>query len=136
MLQNLSLRLRIFLIFAGLAFGALAGLTGGLVFGYRQLGTPETLNAFVQVGMLAGAVVLGLVTWVWYLFDVNVAKPIDVLSGALRARAHADVSGALDSRIAQYLGDLAPAATAAAASLAETRNALAEAVARETTRLA
>ena len=136
MLQNLSLRLRIFLIFAGLAAGALAGLTAGLVFGYRQLGTPETLNAFVQVGMLAGAVVLGLVTWVWYLFDLNVAKPIDILSGALRARAHADVSGAVDSRIAQYRGDLAPAATAAAASLAETRNALAEAVARETTRLA
>ena len=136
MVQNLSLRLRIFLIFAGLAAGALAGLTAGLIFGYRQLGTPETLNAFVQVGMLAGAVVLGLVTWVWYLFDLNVAKPIDILSGALRARAHADVTGTLDSRIAQYLGDLAPAATAAAASLAETRNALAEAVARETTRLA
>lgn len=136
MLHRLSLRLRIFLIFAGLAAGALAGLTGGLVFGYRSLGTPETLNAFVQVGLLAGMVVLGLVTWVWYLFDLNVAKPIDILSGALRARAHAHVTGDMDTAIARYLGDLAPAATAAAASLAETRNALAEAVARETTRLA
>ncbi|WP_149141006.1 exonuclease domain-containing protein [Gemmobacter caeruleus] len=135
MLHKLSLRLRIFLIFAGLALGALAGLAGGLVFGYRQLGTPETLNAFVQVGMLAGLVVLGLVTWVWYLFDLNVAKPIDILSGALRARAHSDVSGEMDAALARYLGDLAPAATAAAASLSETRNALAEAVARETTRL-
>ncbi|WP_054301577.1 exonuclease domain-containing protein [Gemmobacter sp. LW-1] len=136
MLHRLSLRLRIFLIFAALAFGALVALAAGLVFGFQRLGSPETLSAFVQVGVIAGLVILGLVTWVWYLFDVNVAKPIDILAGALRARAHSDVSGEMDTAIARYLGDLAPAATAAASSLAETRNALAEAVARETTRLA
>jgi hypothetical protein len=41
----------------------------------------------------------------------------------------------MDAAIARYLGDLAPAAQAAATRLAETRNALAEAVARETSRL-
>lgn len=135
MFLKLSLRLRIFLLFAGLAAGALAALLAGLWLGYRRMDSPETLDAFVQGGVVAAFVMLGVVTWVWYLFDVNVAKPIDSLAGSLRARAHSDVTGALDSKIAQYLGDLAPAATAAAVSLSETRNALAEAVARETTRL-
>ncbi len=53
----------------------------------------------------------------------------------MRARAHADVAGEMDANTARYLGDLAPAASATALSLSETRNALAEAVARETTRL-
>lgn len=135
MLTQLSLRIRIFLFFAGLALGALAAIGVGLTLGYRRLGSPETLDAFVQGGIVAAFVTVGLVTWVWYLFDVNVAKPIDILAGALRARAHSDVTGEMDSAIARYLGDLAPAATATAHSLAETRNALAEAVARETTRL-
>lgn len=135
MLQNLSLRVRIFLFFAALALGALLALTVGLVLGYQRLGTPETLSAFVQVGVVSGFVTVGLIAWVWTLFDSNVAKPIDTLAGALRARAHSDVTGSMDAAIARYLGDLAPAAKAAAQSLSETRNALAEAVARETTRL-
>jgi DNA polymerase III subunit epsilon len=93
------------------------------------------LQGFVQAGVLAGFAALGLVAAVWYLFDLNVAKPIDTLSGALRARAHSDVTAEVDVAIARYLGDLAPAAAAAAQSLAETRSALAEAVARETLRL-
>ncbi|MFN3846049.1 MAG: exonuclease domain-containing protein [Paracoccaceae bacterium] len=135
MFLKLSLRLRIFLLFAGLAGGTLAALLAGLWLGYRRIGSPETLDAFVQGGVVAAFAILGVVTWVWYLFDVNVAKPIDSLAGALRARAHSDVTGGMDAKIAHYLGDLAPAATAAAVSLSETRNALAEAVARETTRL-
>ncbi len=135
MLNRLSLRVRIFLFFAALAVGALIALGVGLTLGYRRLGSPETLDAFVQGGVVAAFAIVGLVAWVWYLFDVNVARPIDILAGALRARAHADVTGEMNAAIARYLGDLAPAATAAAASLSETRNALAEAVARETTRL-
>ena len=135
MLSHLSLRLRVFLFFAALGLGALVALTFGLSLGYRRFGTPEALNAFVQAGMVAGFVTLGLVAWVWTLFDANVAKPIDLLAGALRARAHADLDVALNAEPARYLGDLAAAASAAAGSLSETRNALAEAVARETTRL-
>lgn len=136
MLQRLGLRTRIFLIFAGLAGGVLAALTIGLWIGFRRLGAPDTLDAFVQGGVVAGFVTLGLIVWVWFLFDMNVARPIDTLAGALRARTHADVGGDVDAAVARYLGDLAPAATAAAASLRETRNALAESVARETLRLA
>ncbi len=135
MLTRLSLRIRIFLFFAALLAGALVALATGLTLGYRRLGEPEVLNAFIQGGIIAAFVISGLIAWVWYLFDMNVAKPIDILAGALRARAHSDVTGEFDAAIARYLGDLAPAATATAHSLAETRNALAEAVARETTRL-
>lgn len=135
MLARLSLRMRVLLFFAALGLGALAALGLGLTLGYRRLGSAQTLSAFVQVGTVAGFVILALVAWVWYLFDTNLAKPIEALAGSLRARAHADVSGTLDMPAARYLGDLAPAASAAALTLSETRNALAEAVARETTRL-
>ena len=135
-LERLSLRIRVFLFFAALGVGAVLALAGGVVMALRRLGKPETLNAFAQGRLSAGFGTLGLIAWVWYLFDLNVAKPIDTLAGGLRARAHADVQGEMDTATARYLGDLAPAATAAALSLSETRNALAEAVARETTRLA
>lgn len=135
MLARLSLRLRVFLIFAGLAAAVIAATGLGLWLGYSRLANPDAAQGFVQAGVLAGFAALGLVAGVWYLFDLNVAKPIETLSGALRARAHSDVTADMDSAIARYLGDLAPAAHAAAQSLAETRSALAEAVARETLRL-
>ena len=134
-LERLGLRVRVFLFFAALAIGAVALLALGLIVGYRRLGSPESLNAFVQGGVIGGFGVVGLTAAVWYLFDINVSKPIDLLAGALRARAHADVDAAMDRGLARYLGDLAPAAAATALTLSETRNALAEAVARETNRL-
>jgi DNA polymerase-3 subunit epsilon len=135
MLHWLGLRTRVLLIFAALAAGALVALGAGLWLGYLRLGLPDTRDAFIQGGVIAAIVTLGLVTWVWYLFDINVARPIDTLAGALRARAHADVTNEMDTAVARYLGDLAPAATAAAAALRRTRSALAESVARETLRL-
>ena len=135
MLARLSLRLRVLLIFAGLAAAVIAAVAIGLWLGYSRLDDPGALQGFVQAGVLASFATLGLVAGVWYLFDLNVAKPIETLSGALRARAHSDVTSEMDAAIAHYLGDLAPAARAAAQSLSETRSALAEAVARETLRL-
>lgn len=134
--ERLSLRVRVFLFFALIAIGVLVAEVAGLALAYRRLATPEALNAFVQAGVVAGFLSLGLVAWVSLLFDRNVSRPIEVLAGSLRARAHSDVAGDIDRAPARYLGDLAPAASATALTLAETRNALAEAVARETTRLA
>ena len=136
MLTRLSLRLRVFLFFAALMAGLATALGLGLWMGYHKLDNPAALDGFVQAGVIAGFASLGMIAGIWYLFDLNVAKPIDVLAGSLRARAHADVTGGMDAAIARYLGDLAPAATAAAASLTETRSALAESVARETATLA
>lgn len=135
MLMHLSLRLRVFLIFAGLAAAVIVATVAGLWLGYSRLEMPGVAQGFVQAAVLAGFAALGLVAGVWYLFDLNVAKPIETLAGSLRARAHSDVTAEMDSAIARYLGDLAPAAQAAAQSLSETRSALAEAVARETLRL-
>ena len=133
MLTRLGLRLRIMLIFAGLA----AGMVGALVLGLWAAGarTGVAAGTLAQAGVIAAFLSGGLVAWVWYLFDTNVARPILSLAVALRARAHADAGGAIDTEIGRYLGDLAPAATAAAQRLAETRTALAESVARETARL-
>lgn len=135
MLARLGLRLRVLAFFAALGLGGLGVLAGGLWLGYRRLADPEALPAFLQAGIVAGFALAGLVAWVWYLFDLNVARAIEGLAGSIRARAHAQVAGPLDPAPARYLGDLAPAAAAAVTTLAETRDALAEAVARETTRL-
>ncbi|MEM9319358.1 MAG: exonuclease domain-containing protein [Pseudomonadota bacterium] len=135
MLKYLSLRLRIFLFFAFLGLGGLVLLGAGLAFGYRQLGDPDALSAFVTGGLIGGLAILALTTWIWVLFDEHVARPVERLAAAMRARSHAAVESDIDDGAAEYLGDLAPAASAVARSLADTRNALAEAVGRETARL-
>lgn len=136
MITRLGLRLRILLFFAALAAGSVGAVGLGLWFAITRFPSlaVET-NALVQIGFVTGFVSVGLIAWVWYLFDCNVARPIDLLAGALRARAHSDVVRPLETEVARYLGDLAPAASAAADTLAETRSALAEAIGRETARL-
>lgn len=136
MLETLSLRLRVFLFFAFLAVGGVAAVSGALFFGYRQLGDANALSAFVTSGVVAGFVILALVTWIWMLFDENVAKALESLATDMRARAHADIERDLDQNKAKYLGDLAPAAAAVASNLSDMKNGLAQAVMRETTLLA
>lgn len=136
MIHRLGLRLRVLLFFAALAGGALVAIGLGLWVALSRFpALTGEINALIQIGLIAGFLITGLIAWVWYLFDTHVARPIDLLAGALRARAHSDVERPLDAAVARYLGDLAPAASAAAASLAETRSALAEAIGRETARL-
>ena len=135
MLSRLSLRLRIFLFFALLAFGGAALVIAGLLIGYTRLGEGHALSAFIIAGAIAIFAILGLTTWVWVLFDEHVARPVERLAADMRARAHADVDNGIDHCVARYLGDLAPAADAVAANLSETRNAMAMAVGRETARL-
>lgn len=136
MFERLSLRLRIFLFFAALVLGSWAALGAGFWVAWRRMADPALLPAFTLAGVVAGFSILGLVAWIWFLFDENVARAIERLAGGMRARAHAEVADGIDTAPARYLGDLAPAAEAVTLTLAETRNALAEAVARETTRLA
>lgn len=139
MVERLGLRLRIALFFALLALGA--GVLIGLALwwaGHRGGASLAGLGpVMVQAGVVAGLAVMGLVVWVWYLFDMHVARAIDRLAGAIRARAHAEIAVDLtrEAAGARYLGDLAPAASALTHSLATTRVALADAVVRETTRL-
>lgn len=136
MMEHLSLRLRIFLFFAFLAVATSGLAVAGIVLGFVQLGEAHALSAFVVAGFTAVIAIFALTTWVWVLFDENVAKPVERLAAELRARAHAGVAVDLDRDAAKHLGDLAPAATAVTESLTETRNAMAMAVGRETARMA
>ncbi len=135
MLEKLGLRLRVFLFFALLAAAAIAAIGLGLWAGFARLDTAGPASAFILAGVIAGFAVLGVTAWVWFLFDENVARAIGRIAGGMRAEAHAG-GALLDDKVARYLGDLAPAAAAVTETLAETRNALAEAVQRETVRLA
>jgi DNA polymerase-3 subunit epsilon len=139
MADRLSLRLRVFLFFAALGAGGVAALVAGLWLAHSRLGLDATdaavRTAFVQGGLIAGFGLLGLVAWVWLMFDTHVARALDGLAAAIRARAHADIGDDIDQNRARYLGDLTPAAAAVARSLSTTRNALAESIACETKRL-
>ena len=137
MLDRLSLRLRILLFFAALALGAFAAIVLGGWVVLSRLDAPDLVGPMVQAGLLGGFLILFLVTGIWYLFDANVARAIDTLANAIRTRAQADVNIdiATERERAKYLGDLVPAAAAITESLAATRSALAESVARETSRL-
>ncbi|MFD0982507.1 3'-5' exonuclease [Tropicimonas aquimaris] len=133
---RLSLRLRVFLFFALLAVGGIGAVILGEILGYRRVEESGIKAGFIFAGLVAGFGILGLVAWIWILFDEHVAKAIQKLAGGMRARAHAEIAEELDEEPARYLGDLAPAAKAITGTLTETKNALAEAVERETTRLA
>lgn len=135
MVHRLSLRLRVFLFFALVAIGGVAAVIGALWLGYSRLGEPWALSAFLTSGIVAAFVILGLVTWVWMLFDENVAKAVDRLASDMRVRAHAGVDCDLDHDPAKYLGDLAPAASAVTSRLVDMKNNVAEAVGRETAQL-
>lgn len=136
MIETLSLRVRVFLFFAFVALGGVAAVCAALWLGYRQLNEPEALSAFVTSGAVAAFVIVGLVAWVWMLFDENVAKAVERLATDMRARAHADIDSDLDQRTAKYLGDLAPAAAAVTSNLTDMKNGLAQQVMRETTKIA
>ena len=137
MLERLSLRLRILLFFAALALGAIGAMVAGGWVVLSRSDVPGLLDAMLQAGLMGGFLILFLVTGVWYLFDMNVARAIDRLANAIRTRAHNDVGDDIraEREHARYLGDLAPAAAEITRSLAATRSALAESVARETSRL-
>lgn len=123
MLTRLSLRLRVLLIFAGLAgAGAVLLLLALVVIGSGAT-DPQALDAIVQGGLIAGFGGLGAVTLVWFLFDRHVARPIEALAGGLRTGQAPDPN---DSR---YLADLGPAARDAAEARARAAEALAEAIA-------
>ncbi|MGL4199335.1 MAG: 3'-5' exonuclease, partial [Allorhizobium sp.] len=86
MLIKIGLRARILLFFVALAAGAVAALAVGLWFGYHREGSPDMFDAFMQGAIAAGFLILALITWIWFLFDTHVARPIDKVASAMRAR--------------------------------------------------
>lgn len=133
-LTKLSLRLRIFLFFAFLAVAAVLLVIGALVVGAGRATPDDVASGFVFAGVLSSFGILALVAGVWFLFDENVARPIERLASGLRSRAHAGTGG-VDTHSARYLGDLAPAAEAVSEQLMKTTMDQASLVASETQRL-
>ncbi|WP_299849849.1 exonuclease domain-containing protein [uncultured Roseovarius sp.] len=118
-MKDLSLRLRVFLFFCLLALGGTAVSLAALWFGFRQLGDPQAMSAFVTSAIISGFGLSGLALFIWLFFDDNVSKPIERLAADLRLRAHANIEAEFNEATAQYLGDLAPAATALQQKLQE-----------------
>jgi DNA polymerase-3 subunit epsilon len=106
----MSLRLRMLLFFALIACGALASTLVGLWLAARR--APDAMPALVTAGLVAVFGTILVTVMVWLLFDENVARAIDRLSAALRARTHGGVSAGLDIEPTRHLGDLGPAAAA------------------------
>lgn len=136
MLAALGLRLRIFLLFAGVGAASCAVVGLAHYIGYSRAPDPGSLASFVFSGVLSAFGLLAISTGVWLLFDENVAKPIERISSAMRTRAHADVTTTLGLEEARYLGDLAPAVHAVTGALDRVAADADDVVAEETARLA
>lgn len=134
-MKNLSLRLRVFLFFCLIGLGGLAIILGALWLGFRQHGDPEALSSFVSAGVISGFGLLALVTFVWRLFDEHVSKPIEGMASQLRVGAAGGAGAKFDAGKAQYLGDLAPAASDLHERLGRVAADNAEAVSRKTEQL-
>lgn len=135
MLTRLSLRLRIFLFFCFLAGGAVALAGGALYFGWSRDAAALPSGPFVTAFVIFAFLNTGLAAAVWLLFDEHIAKPIGKLAADLRLRAHSGVDRPVDTKVARYLGDLAPAAHAVSETLSTSVLDTASKVARETERL-
>lgn len=142
-LARLGLRLRIGLFFALLAVGAIAAMIFGAWTAITQSDyvyiweVPGLFESKMQGWLFAAFLILVLVGGIWHVFDTQFVRAIERLSVTIRARAHADVRGDFtdDHNAAPFLGDLGPAAAELSRSLAASRAALSESVARETSRL-
>ena len=136
MLAGLGLRLRIFLLFAGVAAASCTVVAAALYFGYSRIAEAGAGSGFVLAGLLSVFGLLAISAAIWMLFDENVAKPVQQLSAAIRTRAHADVDAPIDLEGAKYLGDLAPAAYAVTGRLMDNTADASEMVADATAQLA
>lgn len=136
MLTSLSLRLRIFLLFLGVAVASIAIVGLSLYLGYYRSGDSADASGFLFAGILAVFGLLAVAAVIWLLFDENVAKPIERIAATMRTRAHADVEASVDLHAARYLGDLAHAVHAVTGQLSKVTADADEIVASETAQLA
>lgn len=127
------LRLRVAAFFAALGVGGVAVFIGGLWVAWSRTGGP--VDGFVTAGLIGGFGLLGLVAWVGFLFDENVARPIMGLARELRARAASDVDAKIDQSHGRYLGQLAPAVDEIHEALSAARRKRDEAIAQHTARI-
>lgn len=131
--DRLGLRLRFALFFAALGLGGALIAGASLWFAYSRYAGPS--EGYLLAGLATTFGLIGLAAWVGFLFDENVARPIQTLASDLNTRARAPVDAEIDPTPARYLGALAPAANALHVALSEARAAQERAVAAETARI-
>ncbi len=120
MIERLSLRVRIFLFFALLAIAIPLIVGAGLwLAGHRLEGNP-TPHLVLFGGFIVFALI-GVVVWVWQMFDLNVARPIQTIARDLQTLLHANPQHALDTNAVRYLGLLGPVVGEIGAAFAATR---------------
>lgn len=107
MVERLGLRLRFFLFFALLAIGAVCAVVGLSWFVGQHL-PPERVADLVLAAGIASFALVGLILWVWMLFDENVARPILTLASEVRASVHAGSDYGWRPGTGRYLGILTP----------------------------
>ena len=129
--DRLSLRLRVFLFFALIAIGGCAAIAAAMVYLGRTAAAPK-VDDLVLMGGAAGAVVLGLATWVWLKFDEHVVRPIIAVGNHLKAVTHAKAERAMPKGTARYLGFLEPVVQEVTSAFAETRREVGRTVASAT----
>lgn len=120
MIERLSLRVRIFLFFALIAAAVPVFLGIGLWLAAQRIEGNPTPH-LVLFGGLAGSALIGVIIWVWQMFDQNVARPIQSVARDLQTLMHANPQHALDTEAARYLGLLGPVVGEIAAAFANVR---------------
>ncbi len=136
MLTSLSLRLRVFLMFLGMTAAVWVAIGLALYMGLGRAAETGVAGAFTFSGILLFFLSLAIFTGCWFLFDTNVAKPVERIAAAMRTRAHAGVEVSVDQNEARYLGDLGPAVAAVTGELSKASEDAEGIVAEETARLA
>ncbi|MEM9853141.1 MAG: exonuclease domain-containing protein [Pseudomonadota bacterium] len=133
MRERFGLRLRVALFFASLGLGGAALFAAALWLGWARAGGPA--EGFLIAGVVGGFAILGLSTWIGFLFDENMSRPILALAGDLKSRAAADMTSDINEDPGRYLGALAPSAAAIHRSLLEAREERAAAIQARTAQL-
>ncbi len=131
MIERLSLRVRIFLFFALIAAAVPILLGVGLWLAAQRLDGNPTPH-LVLFGGAAGFALIGVVVWVWQLFDQNLARPIQAIVRDLQTVMHANPQHEIDTQSGRYLGPLAPVAREIGDALATARADVAKEVAQAT----
>ncbi|MGI9412298.1 MAG: exonuclease domain-containing protein [Hyphomicrobiales bacterium] len=131
MLENWSLRRRVFLFFALIGLGSAVVIGAAMWLAAMRIGVSGTRH-LVLFGGLAIFTIIGLVFWVWRLFDDNMSRPIETIVAEFRSTLHAGGSPGLTETHARYLGGLGAVVREASEVLVRARNAVKVEVERAT----
>ena len=119
-LQELSLRLRVFLFFALIGLVSCLAVATALYVAATRIG-PEAIPHLVLAGGIAFFGILLITGWVWQKFDINVAMPIELIVKDVRSLVHAGAPHQLKAETGKYLGFLNPAIQEISGALVEAR---------------